>query len=1005
MAGTRRHSRESDTSTHGNQRSVSHSTSIVQGSADVVAPKAVEIAVSAEEGSPRLNAPVNPSTEGFCRNCSNNVGEFYNSWHKVTGSYFVPTLLGSYRSLLKSTGKQKAASKGTDLEGCTIQPLSCPTPGCIDSPIGFTVVDVPAGKGNFRGRDFFKLNRIELRCEVSPNRTVVVEPQEDTAPPLLTLEESASPTPDPATTPTAAPTEDMEIDSRPPLSHHGGHHQSRHEQHHEHSLQNQSLQQADADLQSLPLPSSVRSPPRLASLHAISQKPSSNTFSSPSPAVKPIHEVQRAAQLPSSEIAVKTTSGSRDNPSIIAPQPRSPHELHHANGHQYPRSSREVELDAIERLQTQISQNSGALAAHTRDIRRGEESFQQLEESLRREFQSQLIRQRGDIQRVDEAVARLHHEMLGTRQVMEGLSHELHASKGDRQPRGSTIPPGQATSVQDSALELMAQQIATISQKANEVDTLKITIEIMKNKIQRLEEGTVPPLSQPTPQAYQSPRETIALTSQSTHTAASYQPAPVPVLHNTPVQPSNPQSYYSFENPPSTTPETSQRPNPVPSQSIGWATVNAGVKRTLANGMESPHETSKQIPGSPKRQRLNIVEPPVTYLASLSHTDTGGPEVQTQVYAHTLPSQHSIPESVLPSQLPHSVYMPYGTQDGPSDDSWRPESQRIIEHRLRGRGRGGGPGSRGGRGRKSMPVQTHTLRTPEWEKDDWQRLTDSDTNSGGYYNHVARTGRGIARRGSGGGGTRNSYAPSERAVSLGLQGVNASMGIGHLGDPYSHTKKTRTKPIRNADGVLIRKDGRPDMRSQSSAANLRKVHARKEGDPNQSPSRFTPTNVQYSDSAGAPDTPSPSGYSSNQAVSTSVHKKHSAIMEKIFPSGVDESRKQHDYTRQVFEEDLDHTVHTRTHNHHQANNSSLQIKKEHVEQSHIADSQSYEEGGIDMDCIEDPVNEENQTHGEQSDNSGREYHGAHSQKRPRDNNAQIVLETQAVDSSATFGVD
>jgi hypothetical protein len=26
-------------------------------------------------------------------------------------------------------------------------------------------------------------------------------------------------------------------------------------------------------------------------------------------------------------------------------------------------------------------------------------------------------------------------------------------------------------------------------------------------------------------------------------------------------------------------------------------------------------------------------------------------------------------------------------------------------------------------------------------------------------------------------------------------------------------KKTRTKPIRNSEGVLIRKDGRPDMRS------------------------------------------------------------------------------------------------------------------------------------------------------------------------------------------------
>lgn len=39
---------------------------------------------------------------------------------------------------------------------------------------------------------------------------------------------------------------------------------------------------------------------------------------------------------------------------------------------------------------------------------------------------------------------------------------------------------------------------------------------------------------------------------------------------------------------------------------------------------------------------------------------------------------------------------------------------------------------------------------------------------------------------------------------------------------------TRTKPIRNSDGVLIRKDGRPDMRSVRSANNLRKPYVKDE---------------------------------------------------------------------------------------------------------------------------------------------------------------------------------
>ncbi|KAJ4372133.1 hypothetical protein N0V83_003906 [Neocucurbitaria cava] len=564
--------------------------------------------------------------------------------------------------------------------------------------------------------------------------------------------------------------------------------------------------------------------------------------------------------------------------------------------------------------------------------------------------------------------------------------------------RSSTMPPGQAMSAQDSALELVAQQIAVISQKANEVDTLKITIEIMKNKIQRLEE--VASLTPPQPTLpHQPTRETAALATQSPHTTIPYHTAPVTISHTTPNQPSTSQASYSFAHLVANNPEISRRPEPLPSQSSGWATVNAGVKRTHSNGMESPHETSKHIPGSPKRPRLTTVEPSITHETPLGQADIDSPETRTQVHTLTQPSRYSIPESVLASQSQHSVYIPYGTQDGPSEDSWRPESQRIIEHRPRGRGRGGGPGSRGGRGRKSMPAQIHTLGTSEWQKDDWQSNLD------GYYDHVARSGRGIARRGNGGGGTRGGYPPNDRAVSLGLQGVSAGMGLESPSDLYSHTKKTRTKPIRNADGVLIRKDGRPDMRSQSSAANLRKVHARKDGDPNQSPSRSTPTNLHYSDSAGAPDTPSPSSFGLDHSVSASIHKKHNAIMDKIFPSGVDQSRRQHDYSRQVFEEDPDHTVHPRTQNHHQSTRSPPRIKKELLEQNRIMNLQSPEdedEEDVDMDRTDDHADDEGQAPGEQSDNSARAYHGAQRQEALAQNpsshmGSQAVPETQAVD--------
>jgi hypothetical protein len=117
MAGTRRRSRTGDTAnTHRRQSLVSHATSIIEETAAAV-PEVIATDEDADETSPRPDMYGNRSTKGFCKNCGSNIGEYYNSWHKVTSSYYMPALLGSYQSLLKSSGKQKAASRGTDIEG------------------------------------------------------------------------------------------------------------------------------------------------------------------------------------------------------------------------------------------------------------------------------------------------------------------------------------------------------------------------------------------------------------------------------------------------------------------------------------------------------------------------------------------------------------------------------------------------------------------------------------------------------------------------------------------------------------------------------------------------------------------------------------------------------------------------------------------------------------------------------------------------------------------------
>ncbi|KAI4957453.1 hypothetical protein J4E86_004591 [Alternaria arbusti] len=898
-------------------------------------PSPPEVVESADEVSPP-SPPTNRATKAYCKNCQKCIGDFYNSWYKVTGSYFVPAMLGSYSSTLQPMGKLKAASKGTELAGCTIQPLSCPDPACVKTAIGFTVVTAPAGKGSFRGRDFFKLGRIELQCETAPNHTIVVEPEVDASQDLLANEDTPSP-PSSRATPKASSAEAMEIDSRAPSVDHPDHTRGRYEPSQDRNLQpqQQSLHPVGNNIPSLPAPSSkqssIRNSPHAFAQDALSTAPQSNSSYRQEP--------PQSHQGP----GIESMSGPPEVPTMV-PQ---------TNGHHYPRSPEDVSIDAMARIQTQMSHNSGALAAHTRDIRLQQEKMDQTEEALRLQYHAKFLQQNEHIKKVEALAERLQSEMQGMHLAMQNINRELYTMRMERQSGASATPHAAPSfAAQNAALEQMAQQMNVLSHKASDVDLLSTTIEIMKGKIYRLEERAGPEPSQAPPYTYQAPQASMARpphSHQSTPTMTPSTRAPQPVTNGQPQQ-------LSFVAP-STTATPMSAPNPTSagptgSQAGGWATINAGVKRTHQNGVENPQEANTQAPGSPKRQRL-VDAGPSGYTASQQT-----PMTDHRFQTPTIPSQQTVPESVLGSQSQQSSYAPYATQDGPSDASWQPESQRMIEHRPRGR-RGGGPGSRGGRVRKSMPAHG-TLGTPDWERPDWQGVPDSQISPSGYYQHVPQPGRGgIARRGSGGGGGRGGYPTSDRASSLGLQGVTAAMSFGSPGDMFGSAKKTRTKPIRNADGVLIRKDGRPDMRSQSSAANLRKVHSRNEGEASHSPTGFTPTNHQYAASANAPDTPSPSGY----AADPSASDKHNAIMGKMFPAGVDAARKQQDYSRQVFEENTDHTVHPRSQNHAPATKAAVQIKREQVERNRISETQSprVQETDADMDTGEDHADDERQT--------------------------------------------
>ncbi|KZM18591.1 hypothetical protein ST47_g10286 [Ascochyta rabiei] len=611
------------------------------------------------------------------------------------------------------------------------------------------------------------------------------------------------------------------------------------------------------------------------------------------------------------------------------------------NGYSYPRDPREVHFDAIERLQIQTAQNTSALAAQARSQTDYAEMMRQMEGSLRHEFQSQLHRQDQELRRMDESVNRLLQELQDCRRTIVTLAQGVNATRAESARRPSEIAQ---IGYQDEALELMAQRIGEVSHRTTDLETLRDHMAIMGGRVQRLESESAATHihSRPTLPAYQPshpPHVANAAPPHANH-VASIQAPPRPT--------SNPQPAPHHEKPAVAVSESSQRHEPAPNQN-GWTTVNAGVKRVFENDTNSPHQSAGSAPGSPKRPRLVTGESPDVH--SMPHIPPAPSHIlssQTQPIVASQPQPHSGLQSGPHPGLPSSqAYVLYGTQDSPSDQNWRPESKRVTESRpSRGRGsRGGrGPGSRGGRVRRSVQEQHRPVRTPEWERDGWTAVPDSQASPIGFEDSPLHVARGTVRRGSGGSGTRGGSLLMERqndwTPEIGPRSV--------FHEPHSETKKTRSKPVRNEEGILVRKDGRPDRRSQSSAANLRKVHARKEEQQREGEAGSTPNGLHHSMSRG-PDTPSLSPLSQPEPdVTNSVRKRHNDILGKIFPDGIDSSRKQHDYAHQVFNEDRDHTAHPRAHS-SRTTKKPPRIKKEYVERSEVAETQTPTNSDIDLD--------------------------------------------------------
>lgn len=495
-----------------------------------------------------------------------------------------------------------------------------------------------------------------------------------------------------------------------------------------------------------------------------------------------------------------------------------------------------VKLEAIDRIQTQVNLNRATIETCTRDISRVEGNIAHLQQSFAEHF--------------------------------EALRIEIMQSRLNPQP----APTHQADRLDDEVFAVFSDALSNVQTKVNEVDHLRLQMVEIKRKIKRLEDNQQ---NAPHPQTDRAPYSSSAREPSIHHTPVAQGAITPSVPHMTP--PSRPEArpHGNFHG---HLPSQSQTPNVVHSShaanaesaSGGWVSVNHGAKRGLSNGVDGRSDAEEIPIGSPKRPKLTPLEPRHQYEAApeqgpirFERMDTDESTL-SQSQRQPAETQKSYPDSTNPS-----TFIPYTNQMDP-EDSWRPESQRAgtvgpplakVHTHSSPRGRRPGRG-RGGRPRKSLPNDREivTLGTPEWEKDTW---AGAQAGPDGFYYAGADRGA-LIGRGSGGGQGQPLQPPSPQSS---------------IGDPYGHSKKTRTKPIRNSDGVLIRKDGRPDMRSQSSAANLRKVHARKEEEKRMEP--------------GSGMSPTPAlgtGLTSPDSQNSGEQERTHYALQRMFPHGVEEHR-------------------------------------------------------------------------------------------------------------------
>lgn len=533
------------------------------------------------------------------------------------------------------------------------------------------------------------------------------------------------------------------------------------------------------------------------------------------------------------------------------------------------------------------------------------------------------------IQRISDNVVRVQHEIGQIAAVIDEFRKDVVTG------RISVNKPLDPSRYDPADVEVLANQIANVTNKANEIDNLKVSIELLKQRFRRIESTPATPGQQPAgligrpeqhhyeaaraqqlqqAQGHPQPPNRPGAALPAEHARQPAHPAGPPVLESQssagfhPAHERQPNAAEQAQQaarqpgfrpaeplpPPATIPNwrpaadgyppsgapppqahshpLRAHPNEAEPPASGWAAVNLGQAAKRSLDEHHPQHDSSQ-PGSPKRQKLAPLKPRSSFgddhhqspYAQPAHIEAAH-QARGRIPSGDIPLQPHPPTNSAPAPGPtagNSYRFITSTGQPDVQEHWRagegdPAGGRF-EHSTTGTGRGRGRGSRGGRrggrgrgGRSSsgaaeasplgpdapVPEHAHSVQVPpEWREHPWP-ATQQPPSNGHYPGQHAYSPPDPSRQPHPDlavhtGGPQHHGLP----YPAGHEHEFPATPIASNADPYSMAndldsanRKTRTKPIRNSDGVLIRKDGRPDMRSVSSANNLRKVHAKKEAE-------------------------------------------------------------------------------------------------------------------------------------------------------------------------------